>query len=70
MWILRGWDPFDKAVFVTANLPPKPMAFTPFGPESGVKIDPKKTPMLAEGFTADAHGVVSLAPYGFVAIEL
>ena len=60
----------DKAVFVTANLTPKPMSFTPFDPESGVKIDPKKAPMLAEGFTADARGVVSLAPYGFVAIEL
>ena len=60
----------DKAVFVTANLTPKPMAFTPFDPESGVKIDPKKAPMLAEGFTSDVGGVVRLAPYGFVAIEL
>ena len=60
----------DKAVFVTANLTPKPMAFTPFSPESGVKIDPKKTPMLAEGFAADARGVVRLGPYGFVAMEL
>ena len=60
----------DKAVFVTANLTPKPMAFTPFSPESGVKIDPKKKPMLAEGFTADSHGVVRLGAYGFVVVEL
>jgi len=60
----------DRAVFVTANLTPKPVAFTPFSVESGVKIVPEKTPMLAEGFAADTHGVVRLGSYGFVLIEL
>ncbi len=60
----------DRAVFVAANLTPKPVTFTPFGPESGKKVDPNKPPMLAEGFKADACGVVSLGAYGFVAVEL
>ena len=36
----------------------------------GMTIDPKKKPMLAEGFTADSHGVVRLGAYGFVVVEL
>jgi hypothetical protein len=35
-----------------------------------LKVDPKKQPMLAEGFKADASGVVHLDPYGFVVVEL
>ena len=57
----------DRAVFVSANLTPKPVSFKP---EGGVKLDSGKTPMLAEGFKAGEDGACRLAPYGFVAIEL
>ena len=60
----------NRAVFVAANLRPEAAEFKPFGMGCSTKVDPKKQPMLAEGFKADASGVVHLDAYGFVVVEL
>ena len=54
----------DRRVFVCANLTGHDAAFTP----AGVTLDAARTPILAEGFRPEGT-TVSLAPWGYVAVE-